>query len=98
MELVHPIWHKTHFKIRWIYIGLVLDLALITIFYGTKNALITKVKGRISINATICQQYTGVNVLKFLEVYFSNYRSFLGIVWFMLSGQVCSSVVSLECI
>ena len=44
MELVHPIWHKTHFKIKWIYIGLMLDLVLIIIFYGTKNALITKVK------------------------------------------------------
>ena len=22
LELVHPIWHKTHFKIRWIYISI----------------------------------------------------------------------------
>ena len=21
LELVHPIWHKTHFKVRWIYIS-----------------------------------------------------------------------------
>ena len=50
MELVHPIWHKTHFKIEWIYVGVVLDLSLIIIFYGTKNALITKVKFLFFIN------------------------------------------------
>ena len=60
MELVHPIWHKTHFKIGWIYIGLVLDLALITIFYGTKNALITKVKESISLNGTCCKKCTPI--------------------------------------
>ena len=21
LELVHPIWHKTHFKIKWVYIS-----------------------------------------------------------------------------
>ena len=53
MELVHPIWHKTHFRIRWIYLGLVLDLVLIMAFYATKNALITKVTGLYLISLTV---------------------------------------------
>ena len=44
MELVHPIWHKAHFKVRWIDSGPILDLVLIITFYGTKNIIITKVK------------------------------------------------------
>ena len=28
LELVHPIWHKTHFKIRWVHIAFAVILVL----------------------------------------------------------------------
>ena len=34
LELVHPIWHKTHFKIRWIYLNLFANVALSISFHA----------------------------------------------------------------
>ena len=43
LELVHPIWHKTHFKIRWIYISCATTWMFGVIFNFTYDIPTTKV-------------------------------------------------------
>ena len=43
LELVHPLWHKSNFKIRWIYIALAVNVSLSIIFPATYKLPTTKV-------------------------------------------------------
>ena len=43
LELVHPLWHKSHFKIKWIYISLAANVSLSTIFHAAYKLPTTKV-------------------------------------------------------
>ena len=43
LELVHPIWHKTHFKIKWIYISFVINWQFGPILIAAHHVPTTKV-------------------------------------------------------
>ena len=49
-ELIHPIWRKTHFNIRWIYISLTANLLFWITFYAARHIPITKVLFTLNIS------------------------------------------------
>ena len=43
LELVHPLWHMSHFKIKWIYICLAANVSLSVVFHAAEMLPTTKV-------------------------------------------------------
>ena len=62
LELVHPIWHKTNFKIRWIYISFVVNW-----IFG--SSLCAHLVATSKVKHSILLQYEWKRYVKFCDLY-----------------------------
>ena len=65
LELVHPLWHKTHFRIRWIYITLVANVILSVTFHFSYYIPSAKVRALFDRLLSICNFFRVQNIAFF---------------------------------